>query len=428
MLSLNTIAGQDAIFQAFLEKQVANIVDLEAPVHKKVKAAVRTLDVSQKGREKAVLSDVRVNFKAGPSNMDYPVGTVYKRDRLKSVPVDQVVTYEIDRATYEDYRQNKPGVLTNMAEEADLLMRGFVQRKEFFLAGDGSGKLGVLAAGSSTTVLNLAVTPSGAHAAAYGVSQLKPEVLYDLYTSADALSATGIAISEGGISYSANTATLTAALGGAPAVGAYLVPTGSWYNLPQGFYSLINGNKTGYWEGITVTNRQEFQSPMVDAGGNEISNVYIERLLQKQGFRNGVGINSTFKFFASPSLISIYKTPGWNMFRFAAKDDTYNTAFKNARFEDSIFEPFPQADPDIMFGAELSDFTFLQQTEMGPFKGADGLLFRQKQGAASRGKGEFYMQYGCSDNLTLDRPNKHVVARNFDVSNSATIYNYTSTT
>jgi len=425
---MQTVATQDAVFQAFLDKQTVNIVDLEAPTFKKLRAALKTVDVNQKGREKAVTADVRVNFKAGPSNMEYPLGTEYKRDRLKSIPVDQVVTYEIDRATYEDYRKGNAGVLTSMAEEMDLLMRGFLQRKEFFLAGDGSGKLGTLAAGSTTTVLNLDIVPNGAHAKAYGVSQFKPQISYDLFNAADTLNTANIFVAEGGVNTTLNQLTLTAALGGAPAVGAYLVPNGSFFNLPQGLYSLINGNKTGYWEGITVTNRQEYQSPMVDAGQSEISNNFIERLLQKQSFRNGVGVNSTFKFFASPSLISIYKSAGWNMFRFASKDDTYNTAFKNARYEDSIFEPFPQANPDWMAGVEVSDLVWVKQTDLGPFKGADNMLFRQKQGSAQRGKGEFYMQWGCSDNMTLNQPNKHVVARNFDVSNSATIFNFSSTT
>lgn len=428
MSALNTVASQDAVFQAFLDKQTDTIVDLEAPTFKKLRSALKVVDVNQKGREKAILSDVRVNIKAGPSNMDYPQGTVYKRDRLKSVPTDQVVTYEIDRATYEDYRKGNAGVLTSMAEEMDLLMRGFLQRKEFFLAGDGSGKLGTLAAGSTATVLNLDTVPNGAHAKAYGISQLKPEVAYDLFTSADVFVAGNIFVAEGGLNFATNQATLTAALAGAPAAGGYLVPNGSWYNFPQGLYSLINGNKTGYWEGINATNRQEWQSPMVDAGQNEISNSFIERLLQKQSFRNGVGVNSTFKFFASPSLISIYKAAGWNMFRFASKDDTYNTAFKNARYEDSIFEPFPQANPDWMAGVEISDLVWVKQTDLGPFKTPGGDLFDKKQGVNQRGKGEFYMQWGCSDNMTLNKPNKHVVARNFDVSNSATIFNFSSTT
>jgi len=425
---MQTVSSQDAAFQAFIEQDTVNIVDLEAPTFKKLRAALKTVDVNQKGREKTVTADVRVNFKAGPSNMDYPAGTEYKRDRLKSIPVDQVVTYEIDRATYEDYRKGTRGVLTNMAEEMDLLMRGFVQRKEFFLAGDGSGKLGTLAAGSTTTVLNLDIVPTGAHAKAYGVSQFKPQIAYDLFNAADTLNTANIFVAEGGVNTTTNQLTLTAALAGAPAAGAYLVPNGSFFNLPQGLYSLISGGKTGYWEGITVTNRQEYQSPMVDAGGSEISNSFIERLLQKQSFRNGVGVNSTFKFFASPSLISIYKAAGWNMFRFASKDDTYNTAFKNARYEDSIFEPFPQANPDWMAGVEMSDVVWVKQTDLGPFKGADNMLFRQKQGVSQRGKGEFYMQWGCSDNMTINQPNKHVVARNFDVGNSATIFNFNSTT
>ena len=423
------VSNQDAIFQTFLDKSISDIVDLKAPTWKKVKAAAKTVGTTQKGRDKAVLSDVRTNFKAGPSNMDYPVGTVFKRERLKSVPVDQVVTYEIDRATYDDYQNGNPTCLVSMAEETDLLMRAFAERKEFWLAGTGSGKLGTLAAGSTTTVLNLDTVSNGTPAKAYGVSQLKPQVAYDLYTSADVLSASNLEIIEGGVDYTNNQVTLSAALGGAPAVGAYLVPNGSWFNLPHGFAYLFQGGKTGYWEGLTVTNRQEYQTPFVNAAGNEISNIYIERALQKQAFRTGLGLNKTFKIFASPTQISVYKAGGWNMFRFASKDDTYNTAFKNARYEDSVFEPFPKADPDTFYGVDMSDLIYIEQTKMGPFKGADGLMFNRKQGSGQHGKGEFFMQYGVSDNFTIDHPELHMVVRNLQATaTEVTIWNFTSTT
>jgi hypothetical protein len=429
-MAVQTASGVavDAILQAYLDRNVTDIVDLASPVRKKIDAVAEVVRTNQKGREKAVLSDVRTNIKAGPSNMDYPIGVEYVRSRFKTLPVDQVVTYEIDRATYEDYRQNRAETLTSMAEEVDLLMRGFAQRREFFLAGDGTGKLGTLAAGSTTSVLNFDIVPTGAPAKAYGASQIKPGVEYDLYTSADALSATAILAAEGGVDNINNQVTLTAVLGGAPAAGAYLVPTGSFRQFGSGFSYLFQGGKTGYWEGVLTTGKSEYNTPSINAGGQEISNIWIERMLQKQGFRLGSGINSTFKFFAAPTQISIYKTPGWNMFRFAAKDDTYNTAFKNARYEDSIFEPFPQSDPDAVYGVNMKDFVSVVQTEMGPFKGADNMLFRQKQGSNQRGKGEFYMQYGVSDNLTINHPEWHVVGRNFDVANAATIFNFQATT
>lgn len=425
---VQTASNQDAILQTFLEKSISDIVDLKSPVSKTVKAAAKVVAITQKGRDKAVLSDVRTNFKAGASNMDYPVGTVFKRERLKSVPVDQVVSYEIDRATFEDYRSGNPTCLISMAEETDLLMRAFAEKKEFWLAGNGSGKYGTLAAGSTTTVLNLDTVPNGTPAKAYGVSQLKPQIAYDLFNAADTLNTANIEITEGGVDFTNNQVTLTAALGAAPAAGAYLVPAGSWYNLPHGFAYLFAGGKTGYWEGVQVTNRNEYQTPFVNAAGNEISNVYIERALQKQSFRTGVGVNKTFKIFASPTQISVYKASGWNMFRFAAKDDTYNTAFKNARYEDSVFVPFPKADPDVFYGVDMSDLIYIEQTMMGPFKGADNLLFRQKQGSAQHGKGEFYMQYGCSDNFTVDHPEQHLVVRNLDVTNAVTIFNFGNTT
>ena len=310
----------------------------------------------------------------------------------------------------------------------DLMMRAFAQRREFFLAGDGSGKVATVGAGSSTTVINFDIVPNGIPAKAYGASQIKPGVEYDLYTSADVLSAAGLFFADGGVDPINNTGLLTTTLGGAPAAGAYFVPGGSYRQMYSGFAYLFQGGKTGYWEGVLTTNKAEYNTPTVNAGGQEISNYWIERMLQKQAFRIGTGNNSTFKIFASPTQISIYKTPGWNMFRFAAKDETYNTAFKNARYEDSVFEPFPQCDPDAMYGVQLSDIVNVVQTEMGPFKGADNMLFRQKQGSNQRGKGEFYMQYGCSDNLTINHPEQHVVGRNFDVAGGATIFNFQATT
>ncbi len=418
----------DAVLQAYLDRNVANIVDLEAPVSKKIYGVAKEVRVNQKGREKAVLDDVRTTFQAGPSSMEYPQGVGYIRTRLKSIAVDQVVTYEIDRATYEDYSAKREGTLVSIAEEMDLLMRGFAQRREFFLAGEGSGKLGTVGTGSTTSVVVMDIVPNGTPAKAYGVSQLWPGVPYDLYNASNVLTDSDVLIAEGGIDYTNNTVTTTAVLSGAPAPGAYFVPANSWYQLPHGFAYLFAGGKTGYWEGTLVTNQANLQTPYVNAGGNEVSNYYIERLLQKSAFRNGTGVNKTFKIFASPSVISIYKAAGWNMFRFAAKDETYNTAFKNARYEDSIFEPFPQCDADTLYGVDLSDVTHVVQTDMGPFKGADGMLFRQQQGTNQRGRGQFYLNYGCSDNLTIDQPQKHIVARNFDVSSAATIYNFNSTT
>jgi hypothetical protein len=418
----------DAILQAYLDRNVADVVDLMAPVSKKVYGAAKEVRVNQKGREKAVLGDVRATFQAGPSSMEYPAGVGYVRTRFKTIAVDQVETYEIDRATYEDYSAKREGTLVSIAEEMDLLMKSFAERREFFLAGDGSGKLGTVGTGSTDTIIVMDTVTNGTPAKAYGVSQLKPGVAYDVYNASDVLTDDDVFITEGGIDYTNNTVTMTAALVGAPTAGYYFVPANSWRQLPHGFAYLFAGGKTGYWEGTLVTNRQEYQTPYVNAGGNEVSNYYIERLLQKSAFRNGTGVNPTFKIFASPSVISIYKTPGWNMFRFAAKDSEYNTAFKNARYEDSVFEPFPKCDPDTLYGVDLSDVVHVVQTDIGPFKGADGMLFRQQQGTNQRGKGSFYMNYGCSDNLTIDHPNRHIVARNFDVSESATIYNFSSTT
>jgi hypothetical protein len=152
-------------------------------------------------------------------------------------------------------------------------------------------------------VLVLSTTPGGAHAAGFGVDLLKPNVPYDLY-SGTTLSAAGIYISSTGIDYTNNTVTLTAALGGAPAAGLKLYPASSKGLFPKGIRYGVQGQKD-YWQGSNCANKPFTNSMVQDAQGELIGNLYIERLLQKQGLRVGDGMNQTHQFWSSPSLKSL---------------------------------------------------------------------------------------------------------------------------
>ncbi|MFN7930322.1 MAG: hypothetical protein U0Y68_20820 [Blastocatellia bacterium] len=103
---------------------------------------------------------------------------------------------------------NKPEVVNSLTNDLDLLQKEFYKWCDILMAGDGSGCVGTLGSGSSTTVLNLDTIPAGVHAKAFGVDILKKNVPYDIYNGTT-LSTANVTISS--IDYANNQATLVRA-------------------------------------------------------------------------------------------------------------------------------------------------------------------------------------------------------------------------
>lgn len=423
-MSLQTEIAQDAVFRSHFMDRQQSLQQQNSKIFNHYWQNSETIDTTQKGNEQVFISDVQLSVRGGYGSFEYPAGVTFDRDRFKAFPVEQVASYQIDAPTYDDYRSNKKEVVASLTNDLELLQKEFYKWQDIIMAGDGSGVVGQLGTGSTDTVLVLATTPGGVHGAGFGVDILKRNVLYDLYNGTTLVQG-DIQISS--IDYSANTVTLTAALsGGAPAAGLKLYPADSKGLFPKGLRYGVMGQKD-FWQGSNCANRPEANSMVQDAGGELIGNLYIERLLQKQGFRVGDGMNQASEFWISPSLKSLYKATGWTLTRGQHGDQKFNTGAKEVGYEDSIFKPWRNLDPDVCVNAPVKNVKKIVQRKIG-FYDYSGKMFQQSPGSGRRGAGELYAQFGGRYNWYYENPQDMTIAYNFDVSNAVTRSNYHSTT
>lgn len=426
---VNSATNNDAALYEFADKTMVTITELESPGYTRWKEVAKKVVVNQKGISKVVNYGVRTKIKMGAPSMDYPGGSVIDRIRQHAYPVERVQTIEYDKQTYEDFRKGGENTVTTIDNDLRIHAKGFGRMQELFYWGTGDAKLATLTSASTDTILNLDTVSTGVAMKAYGASQLKEGVPYDLISAAGAVIETAIEITAGGINTSTNAVTLTAAMGsGAPAAGTFLVPSGSYNWAPRGMAYMLAYGKTGSWYGIPMSGKPEFQTPGTDAGGLAISSGYIEKALSKHGFRSGKGMNPSLKIKTSPTQISLFKGQGWNLFRFTEKNQggEYNPSFKNARYEDEIFAPYPLCDPDAVYFHDERDAIFIEQTPLGIYRVGDDGAWHQKTGTNGVGKGVYYVQYGCVDNNLIEHPEWHVVIRNLEVdaTAAATVFNY----
>lgn len=422
-MSIQTEIAQDAVFRSHFMERQQSFQQQYSKVFDEFWNNTETIDVTQKGNEQVYTNDVRLPVRGGTGSFEYPEGVTFDRDRFKAFPVEQVATYQIDAPTYDDYRANKKEVVNSMSNDLELLQKEFYKWCDIMMAGDGSGCVGILGTGSTTTVLVLSTTPGGVHAAGFGVDLLKQNVPYDLY-SGSTLSASGIYIDS--IDYTNNTVTLTAALGGAPAAGLKLYPASSKGLFPKGIRYGVQAQKD-FWQGSNCANKPFSNSMVQDASGELIGNLYIERLLQKQGLRVGSGSNQAQSFWISPSLKSLYKATGWNLVRGSHGDQKVNTGAKDVGYEDSVFKPWRNLDPDVLCSVPFKCIKKIIQKKIG-FYDYGGRMFTQSQGSNRRGEGLMFAQYGGRWNNYYESPQDMLLAYNFDVSSAVTRTNYLSTT
>lgn len=425
-MSVQTEIAQDAVFRSYFMDRQQNVVEQKAPCFNFFWQNTKTLNVSQKGNEQALTNDVQLPIRAGVGSFEYPAGVAFERDRFKAFPVEVVSSYEIDTPTYDDYRAGKKEVLVSLEQDINLMQKEFFKFQDILLAGDGSGVVGTIGTGSTDTILVLDTTANGVHAKAFGVDILKKVVTYDIYNGST-LFVAGVVFAS--FDRTANTGTLTAAIGaGAPAAGYKIYPASSRNLFPRGLRYGVQGSKD-YWQGMTATNKPELNSMVLDAQGEIINNLHIERMLQKNAFRDGEGINKAFKFWCSPSLKSLYKMPGWNMVRYQSggNGQTLNTSFKDVQYEDSIFKEWRNMDPDCIIGIDPGNVTKIVQKPIGLYD-YNGRVWTQAYGSNGRGEGRMYAQFGGRYNWYYENPQDALIAYNFDLTGAVTRSNYFATT
>jgi hypothetical protein len=418
----------DAKFTVFIANKIGNITNLNAPFKAWVEGRAKKETFGPSGRELRHYQGHSVNLRMGRPYMDYPNRSQFQMGLYKQVPTTCALTYAIDHGTMDAYRSqgagqvnNNKGALVKMDEELQILGKGLGARLDFYLAtSDVSGKLATVTGSPSTTSVPTTTTWNGTPANGVGLSQIYPEVDYDIVRPSTRAVITSFNIPyprRAEINKTTHTMSLTVALSAAPAVGDIIVPSQSAFNAIYGFPKLFDGGKTGLWQGKIVTNSVEDQTMVVDAQSQAINNGLIERGLGKRKIRNMTTEVQPFELVCGEAQRIEYISSGWAIFQINnGGGQTLNTSIEKARYLQSDLNSFPNVDADSLFGIDPSDIYALNQFGPGVIS-PDGLVWRQAQSAAPAnfGKGVWYTIYGWIGNFMIENPQNHFRLKNLFV-------------
>lgn len=427
-MAVQSYIAQDAAFRTLVMQDMQNFVEQNADTFHYTWENTKTVKVSQKGNEQIFTSGIQAPLLASAGGVvEYPQGVTIERDRFKAQPVEQTVSYEIDVATYRDYKAGSESVWANLRDDMQMTAAEWFKYQDQWLAGDGSGTVGVIqnsgARVSTSTLVYLFTTPGGVHAKGFGVDNIKKNVPYDIYN--------GATLVDGNFTFSSvdrvnNSAVPTAALSGAPTEGWTIHPAGSKGLFPRGFDYGVRGSKT-FWQGANASGKPELNSMTKDGSGQLISNIDFQDLLISNALRRGDGVNAKFTLLISPSLHGSYLQQGWGAIGFSngGNSGTMDMSFSNAKYEGSTFKLCRNLDPDRFYSNPAKNMTKLVQFTPDWYTEA-GQIFSRAYGVNGRGQSRMFAQFGGAYQWFYENSQNEIVGKNYDVSGVRTKATYFS--
>lgn len=371
------------------------------------------------------------NLQMGASSMDYPTPTVLRSGRYSIRTANVVVTHAFDHETYTalmtqaDARSSEQGgAISNLGNEMKHLAGVVADRQAFFLGGDGSGVLAKLTTATSDTSLVCLATSDGTHASGFGASQIDTDVDYDIYRPG-----TGVVGSfnipydeEWRIDRSTNIITVPDV--GNAASGDFICYNDSAYEAPNGFAYLIDGNKTGTWQGRYVTGHPEDQSSVLDLSSKSLSPAYLEQALMKRQLREKSSQRDAITWYTTPAQQQQFNSGFYGIVRLAGFQNALDTRQQTDRYGSKMINEYPYLDTDRWYGIEESKLTYAEQIAPGTIT-FGGSIFTQLRGTAGYGKGVGATNYGTMYNFLNPEPGAHIVIKQAAVdSGVTTIANY----
>lgn len=421
-MAVTTAAQLDALFIQYHERVVAPQFPQATPFLNQLKEAGSEWNVTQKGWKANAYLRQEASNKWGLPGFDFPAGQTMVDKNYYVYRAKYAKTHEIDGSTYNDMRAGKEQVILDQAQYLNRLMMSANHEQEQAALGDAIGRKAIISS-ATTSVLTLQTTPNGINSSGFGAEFLIEGGVYDILTSAGALahaSHENVTFPEGGISRTANSVTLSAALGAAPAANSIIVYADSYNQYPAGLRFLVDGARTGYFQGIDASVEPYLNSAKIDAAGAEISVSFVQNLMVKHVFKNGGEMNMRLKAFASPTQIALYTQGGWNLVRYGSNEKDFNLGFDKASYGGMEFQALVSADPDVFYLVDLSDVRKLVGKKLGPHS-EDGLLWRQKSGGAGVGSDNWFVNYGYEGNCAILTPRKHAILTNLATTGMATM-------
>jgi len=428
-MATNTAAQLDALFIQYHEKVVSPQFPQATPFLNQLKEAGPEWKVNAKGwKSNAYLRQEASNVWGLPG-LSFPVGgtTVDKNFYVYRAVYGK--SYVIDGSTYRDMKLGNELTLLSERDNINRIMMNAAHEQEQAAMGDGLGRKSIIES-ATTTVLTLKTTPNGLNASGFGADELIENGFYDILTSSGGLahaSHQNVQFPEGSINRVNNTVTLTTPLGAAPAANSIIVYTGSYNMYPAGIRYLIDGARTGYFQGIDASTEPYLNSAKIDASQADISVSLVQNLMVKHIFRNGGEQNQRLKAFAAPTQIALYTQGGWNLVRYDSDKKDFNLGFDTASYGGVNFQSLVSMDPDVFVFCDLSDIRKLIGMKLGVHS-EDGLFWRQASGTNSTNSDNVFANWGYEGNYAIMQPRKHGIITNLSVQGMATQSNEFSTT
>lgn len=400
------------------------------------KAKCKMEKVSPAGLATIQRYKANANLQMGASSMDYPTPTVLRSGRYSMRTANLVVTHAFDHETYDALltkgnarSSEQGGAVSNLGNELKALAGVFADRQAFFLGGDGSGAVAKIITGSTDTSLVCQTTADGTHAGTFGASQIDTEVDYDVYRAGTGVIGTfNIPFdSQSLINRSTNTVSLvglTALSPGTVAAGDLIVHSGSAYEAPNGFAYLIDGGKTGTWQGRYVTSSSEDQSSSLDLSSKAVTPGYLEQALMKRQLREKSSSRDAITWYTSPAQQQEFSAGFYGIVRLSGFQKSVDSRQQADRYGSKMIEEYPYLDGDRWYGIEEAKIIYAEQIAPGTYA-PGGNIFTQLRGTAGYGKGVLATNFGSMYNFLNPEPGAHIVIKNAGLTSGvSTLANY----
>lgn len=414
----------ESTFQTYITNERRSLFEQKHKFYDMIMQMCSKETLTQAGLEQINTSDrVALQLKGGRAGMSFPAGSGVSGSRYKVGTVIQAFTLLTDGSTFKDINSGNQKAALSLTETLDVLTQEYYKNQEMFLAGNGSGALAVLDAGSTTTVLRVRNVPSAINGSSFGARKLKAQfssgdaVEYDLIDPAAGtpLVATGLKISSITPGTAYDSVTLTAALAAAPATGLLLVYKDSYRNAPYGLDFLVDGKKTGDWQGLLVTGQEQHQSAVADGGGLIFDELALDNLMQAYALQHGEGVNGTFKVFTSPNMVRRWAMRGEARIVYQGTPQANNIGIKGAGYQDSTIQEWVWCETGSFYAGDWSDIMCGSQWKLAPVTYGDSRMWKQDPtGAGGTGTDKLFCQYNESYNFLNKMPRGFFRGRNYD--------------
>lgn len=293
---------------------------------------------------------------------------------------------------FQSFISHQQDEMTNIVEDVEKVINIDLA------AGDGSGILGIVNTGASSTSQTLAVgTAFGQNGSRYvQVGDVIDFYSSDLVTSRSAgvgVTITAIAASSGGAA-----ATLTVTPTVATTTGDIMVRAGGRVNKSYiGVWGHTHNQASASYQGLSTVTYPILSANRINAGGNPLTESYLQSAISVTEVVSGKAME---EFAASHAQFDAYEALGFAQKRFT--DSTLDKGYETLTFKGKKFFKDVDIPPYVIYGVQPATLKFGEVTALN-FSEMDGSILKWVPGYAAYTA--YLREYG---NMLCTNPNQLV--------------------